>query len=186
MTTPSKASQRMVPADQPECPCAACDPGLVLPGDSPIWFPSRMNVCPDCGNKRCPKAANHAVWQCSGSNETGQAGVPVARPAAPTAPATPPVGAGTSEGATGPQIGAGELGLGDALRAYDPNWRIHPQIRDIADRADALERERDEALEKGVRLAAEYLRNEMEEPWGMRFASHLEAHSAGIAPEARA
>jgi hypothetical protein len=36
-----------------------------------------MNVCPDCGNKRCPKAANHARWQCSGSNETGQVGVPV-------------------------------------------------------------------------------------------------------------
>jgi hypothetical protein len=41
-----------------------------------------------------------------------------------------------------------------------------------------------EQQEKGVRLAAEYLRNEMDEPWGMRFASHLEAHSAGIVLEA--
>lgn len=41
-----------------------------------------------------------------------------------------------------------------------------------------------EQQEKGVRLAAEYLRNEMEEPWSMRFASHVEAHAAGIVLEA--
>lgn len=60
----------------PECPCAACDPGLILDG-KPTGLPSRMSVCPDCGNKRCPKAANHARWQCSGSNAVGQVGVPV-------------------------------------------------------------------------------------------------------------
>lgn len=59
----------------PECSCAACDPGLQLGGDNPIWFASRMNVCPDCGNKRCPKAADHAKWQCTGSNAVGQLGV---------------------------------------------------------------------------------------------------------------
>lgn len=59
-----------------DCPCAACDPGLILDG-KPTGLPSRMNVCPDCGNKRCPKAANHARWQCSGSNAVGQVGVPV-------------------------------------------------------------------------------------------------------------
>jgi hypothetical protein len=57
-----------------ECPCAACDPGLIIDGQ-PIGLASRMSVCPDCGNKRCPKAANHARWECSGSNETGQVGV---------------------------------------------------------------------------------------------------------------
>lgn len=56
--------------------CAACDPGLIVDGKV-TGFRSRMNVCPDCGNKRCPKAANHAVWQCSGSNAVGQVGVPV-------------------------------------------------------------------------------------------------------------
>jgi len=56
--------------------CAACDPGMFLEGER-LPFPSRMNVCPDCGNKRCPKAANHRLWQCSGSNAVGQVGVRV-------------------------------------------------------------------------------------------------------------
>lgn len=33
----------------------------------------RMNLCPDCGNKRCPKATNHTN-QCTDSNEAGQQG----------------------------------------------------------------------------------------------------------------
>lgn len=33
----------------------------------------QMAVCPDCGNKRCPKASNHLL-ECSGSNEPGQEG----------------------------------------------------------------------------------------------------------------
>jgi hypothetical protein len=61
------------------CPCAACDPGMMLDGEY-TPFPSRMNICPQCGNKRCPKASNHARWQCSGSNDVGQVGVPVAGP----------------------------------------------------------------------------------------------------------
>ncbi|ORJ99844.1 hypothetical protein [Prescottella equi] len=31
----------------------------------------RMIVCPDCGNKRCPRATYHG-HDCSGSNEPGQ------------------------------------------------------------------------------------------------------------------
>ena len=34
---------------------------------------TRMIVCPDCGNKRCPKATDHNL-QCSGSNEPNQDG----------------------------------------------------------------------------------------------------------------
>lgn len=30
-------------------------------------------VCPDCGNKRCPKSTDHAL-QCTNSNEPGQEG----------------------------------------------------------------------------------------------------------------
>jgi Zn finger protein HypA/HybF involved in hydrogenase expression len=30
-------------------------------------------VCPDCGNKRCPKSTNHNL-ACTDSNEPGQAG----------------------------------------------------------------------------------------------------------------
>ena len=33
----------------------------------------RFAVCPECGNKRCPKATNHML-ECTGSNEEGQEG----------------------------------------------------------------------------------------------------------------
>jgi hypothetical protein len=33
----------------------------------------RMVLCPDCGNKRCPKANNHRN-ACTNSNEPGQPG----------------------------------------------------------------------------------------------------------------
>lgn len=32
-----------------------------------------MILCPDCGNKRCPKAQNH-IYKCTGSNAVGQVG----------------------------------------------------------------------------------------------------------------
>ena len=68
-----------------------------------------------------------------------------ARPAAPTAPATPGVGVGSFAPVPGAQIGAGEVGLGDALRelvgVFDekhlPNNAQH--LERLADRADALE-----------------------------------------------
>lgn len=40
----------------------------------------RFVVCPECGNKRCPRANDHRN-DCTGSNEPGQAGS--AYPAAP-------------------------------------------------------------------------------------------------------
>jgi hypothetical protein len=58
----------------PGCPCYACD-SPTWPSDS-VWgtaFSRRMSLCPHCGNKRCPGAANHRN-DCSGSNEPGQAG----------------------------------------------------------------------------------------------------------------
>lgn len=33
----------------------------------------QMIVCPNCGNKRCPKSIDHDL-PCSGSNEPGQTG----------------------------------------------------------------------------------------------------------------
>ena len=33
----------------------------------------RMILCPECGNKRCPRASDHRQ-QCTGSNEPGQPG----------------------------------------------------------------------------------------------------------------
>lgn len=49
-----------------ECWCRAC---CKRETGYPHLF--RMVVCPTCGNKRCPKAANH-VLECSGSNDPDQ------------------------------------------------------------------------------------------------------------------
>ena len=58
------------------CGCGACteleyeDFTRLMPDE---FFSAQMILCQDCGNKRCPKAANHENV-CSGSNEPGQAG----------------------------------------------------------------------------------------------------------------
>jgi len=36
-------------------------------------FRTKMILCPECGNKRCPKASDHRL-SCTGSNEPGQPG----------------------------------------------------------------------------------------------------------------
>lgn len=48
------------------CWCESCD------RDGDYW--PRMNLCPDCGNKRCPKATYHGQACSAGSNEPGQPG----------------------------------------------------------------------------------------------------------------
>lgn len=52
-------------APRPECWCRTCRP--VTMGDM------RFVVCPDCGNKRCPRARDHRN-ACTSSNEPGQTG----------------------------------------------------------------------------------------------------------------
>ncbi len=42
-------------------------------------MPGYMVVCHTCGNKRCPKADNHA-FKCTGSNDVGQVGEPETAP----------------------------------------------------------------------------------------------------------
>jgi len=37
------------------------------------WRLIKMIVCPNCGNKRCPKASDHDLM-CTGSNKPGQKG----------------------------------------------------------------------------------------------------------------
>ncbi len=59
----------------PDCWCRTCRP--VDLNDM------RFVVCPDCGNKRCPRANDHRN-ACTGSNEPGQEGS--AYPAAPQSP----------------------------------------------------------------------------------------------------
>lgn len=61
-----------VSEQKPDCWCLTCRP--VTLNDM------RFVVCPDCGNKRCPRANDHRN-ACSDSNEPGQEGS--AYPAAP-------------------------------------------------------------------------------------------------------
>ncbi|HFE4502739.1 TPA: DUF551 domain-containing protein [Klebsiella pneumoniae] len=63
----------------PDCWCRTCRP--VVLNDM------RFVVCPDCGNKRCPRANDHRN-ACTGSNEPGQEGS--ARPDTPQSPGREP------------------------------------------------------------------------------------------------
>ena len=58
-------------APHPGCGCFTCidDPRLGFANRSI----TRMAVCPDCGNKRCPKASFHGN-ACTNSNAPGQPG----------------------------------------------------------------------------------------------------------------
>lgn len=61
--------------DTAACWCARCDnecrnAKLDADGDFASWFSRFMIVCPDCGNKRCPKATYHGNT-CTKSNEPG-------------------------------------------------------------------------------------------------------------------
>lgn len=62
----------------PQCWCAECedrDAATVrgLTGDPMRTLSRFMIVCPECGNKRCPRASDHGE-ACTGSNEPGQVG----------------------------------------------------------------------------------------------------------------
>lgn len=61
---PQNAPQN-IPEIIPDCWCRTCRP--VVLNDM------RFVVCPDCGNKRCPRANDHKN-ACTGSNEPGQEG----------------------------------------------------------------------------------------------------------------
>jgi hypothetical protein len=59
---------------KPECWCRRCDEAASA--DLPpldIFSRLRMNLCPDCGYKRCPKATAHWL-PCGNSNDPGQDG----------------------------------------------------------------------------------------------------------------
>lgn len=58
-----------------ECWCYECNKErTVMFGEVPVpFFATRMILCPECGNKRCPRATSHE-HACTGSNEAGQPG----------------------------------------------------------------------------------------------------------------
>lgn len=53
-------------SDRQSCGCHACIHAI---GEVQTFY----ILCPECGNKRCPKATNH-VHTCTGSNDSGQVG----------------------------------------------------------------------------------------------------------------
>lgn len=56
---------------QYDCYCYSCNKDRMENGFP--WVLSRMILCPECGNKRCPKATDHNL-SCTGSNDLGQKG----------------------------------------------------------------------------------------------------------------
>jgi len=60
--------------------CYECLNDLRVPAlENPVN--TQMILCPECGNKRCPKATSHTLG-CTGSNEPGQEGSRFAGPPA--------------------------------------------------------------------------------------------------------
>ena len=55
-------------ARKARCSCEACL--FEANGGKPFWR-DMMNLCPKCGNKRCPHVENHR-FHCTGSNAVGQ------------------------------------------------------------------------------------------------------------------
>lgn len=53
--------------------CHTCDAAEHDKTGKPWDLLNQMIVCPDCGNKRCPKASDHTL-ACTNSNESGQTG----------------------------------------------------------------------------------------------------------------
>ena len=53
------------------CGCWTCVGRRMQEAGTPWQMP--FIVCPDCGNKRCPKATHHDK-ECTGSNAVGQEG----------------------------------------------------------------------------------------------------------------
>jgi hypothetical protein len=57
-----------------QCWCYECNKDQKVEGVLGLTIPmTRMILCPECGNKRCPKATNHEL-ACTNSNEPGQSG----------------------------------------------------------------------------------------------------------------
>lgn len=52
----------------PACWCHTCRPISLSDPEGMM-----MRLCPECGNKRCPKATNH-IHACTDSNDSGQEG----------------------------------------------------------------------------------------------------------------
>mgnify|MGYP003349923036 CR=1 FL=1 len=59
--------------EKPDCYCYNCNKDYTEPGQYIPYVATRMILCPECGNKRCPHATDHNN-PCTDSNEPGQPG----------------------------------------------------------------------------------------------------------------
>jgi glycerol-3-phosphate cytidylyltransferase len=69
----STRSLPAVPADGAPCGCYKCLEQQIDPHTFLYRTSTTFIVCPDCGNKRCPRATDHTL-ACTNSNEPGQQG----------------------------------------------------------------------------------------------------------------
>ena len=60
------------PIDFPPCGCYSCM-SKIKDANGISLTSYTFIVCPDCGNKRCPRATNHNL-ECTNSNNIGQEG----------------------------------------------------------------------------------------------------------------
>ena len=67
----SKKNKKVI--EKPDCYCYNCNIDYVEPGSQIPYVATRMILCPDCNNKRCPHATDHNL-ECTGSNDPGQSG----------------------------------------------------------------------------------------------------------------
>lgn len=66
-------SKKSAVVEKPSCHCYNCLKDYTEPGSVFSYVTTRMILCPDCGNKRCPHATDHSL-ACTNSNEPGQPG----------------------------------------------------------------------------------------------------------------
>lgn len=59
--------------DTYQCYCYNCNKDRLDESGRIPYVMTRMILCPDCGNKRCPRSTDHNL-ACTNSNEPGQPG----------------------------------------------------------------------------------------------------------------
>ena len=127
LTPPPPAAAEKPAEKLSPCWCKRCDP-------NPRF--QRMVLCPDCGNKRCPKAEYHGFY-CTHSNEPNQVGIldsggPATRPASePTYDRDKAMGAPFPSRKTEPATGSGGEGQVEPPSVY--HRRIEPDENGFID-----------------------------------------------------
>jgi hypothetical protein len=70
---PRRQQEMLNSAPPIQCDCFSCASQRSGPFPGLTEANARMVLCPECGNKRCPRATHHDN-ACTGSNEPGQPG----------------------------------------------------------------------------------------------------------------